>query len=674
MRRYALTVLALATLTAFPARAEVVRIVIESYEDVLYGRSFGDVGPYEKIIGKIYFAFDPSNPVNARIVDIEKAPRNADGRVEAWAEFMILRPVNPVPGGSVGLLEVSNRGGKATLSYFHRAARSLDPTSEEDFGTGTLMRMGVTIIWVGWQHDVPLRDGLLRLHVPVVTEDGEPITGLVRADWVVEAPTEVLRVGHRDHVAYPVADPQHPDNVLTVRDDRKGGRDEILRQDWRFVTDVDDQGVEHLAINLTGGFEPGRIYELVYRATEPRVVGLGLAAVRDMMSYAKYDPSSPFPVDHGIALGISQTGRFLRHFIYQGFNTDERGRMVFDGLFIHSAGAGRGSFNHRFAQPSRDAHRFSAFFYPTDLFPFTGRTLVDPETGARDGLFAHLHDRRHLPKIFYTNTGYEYWGRAASLVHTTVRKRNDIRLHRNERLYHLASGQHFVDGFPPSPDRAMPQGGEIDVYRGNPLNFLFTLRALMVRMVEWVRDGIEPPASAYPHFADEQLVDIDEVAFPDIPDVDFPDVVHVAYRMDYGPRWDQGIIDKQPPDVGDEFPVYVPQVDSLGNELGGLRAVELRVPIATYAPWNLRVGLPGDDDELTDFRGTYIPLPRTEEERLANLDPRPSIETLYASRDIYLALVEREARVLVAEGTLLREDVPAVVDRARAYWRWIMQR
>lgn len=669
MIRSLLAAITLVALGVEPIAGEVVRVEVDSREDVLGGQPFGAAGAYEKITGRIYFAFDPDNPMNARIVDIGLAPRNAAGRVEAWANFMVLRPKNRQPG-TVAVLEVSNRGGKASLRYFNGGARAFDPTSEEDFGDGLLMRLGFTIIWVGWQHDVPLREGRLRLSVPLATNDGAPIEGLVRADWVVEQTTRVLRIGHRDHVAYPVADTLSPDNVLTVRDGRERRRKVIPRTDWGFTTDVDELGVEHLAISADSGFVAGMIYELVYRAVDPRVVGLGLAAIRDMMSYAKYDSTSLFPAEYGIGVGISQTGRFLRHFVYQGFNTDEQERKVFDGLIVHTAGAGRGSFNHRFAQPSRDGHRYSAFFYPTDIFPFSSRTQGDLESGARDGLFAHAHDRSHVPKIFFTNTGYEYWGRAASLIHTTVDGRNDIRLYRQERIYHLASGQHFVGPFPPPEERALPNS---TAYRGNPLNFLFTMRALMVRMVEWVRDGVSPPPSLYPTFGAGTLVSIKDVDFPKIRGVRLPKVIHEAYRVDYGPRWSEGIIDKQPPELGDAFPSFVPQVDSFGNERGGVKSVEILVPLATYAPWNLRTGLPGRTSELTNFRGTYIPFSKTDQERKDNGDPRPSIESLYASREEYLERVTEATGYLVDEGFLLPEDAPAAKARAALYWDWIFE-
>jgi hypothetical protein len=420
---------------------------------------------------------------------------------------------------------------------------------------------------------------------------------------------------------------------------------------------------------MPSGFEAGTIYELVYPARDPAVVGLGLAAIRDVASYAKYDATSVFPARAAVALGISQTGRFLRHFLYQGFNTDEQGRKAFDGMLIHTAGAGRGSFNHRVAQPSRDAHRYSAFFFPTDLFPFASRAQRDPETGMVDGLAAHERPQ-HLPKIFYTNTGYEYWGRAASLIHTTPDGGGDLPPMDNERIYHLAGGQHFVVGFPPSP-RAGLAGGR--AHRGNPLDFLPTMRALLVRMVEWVADAVEPPPSAYPRIAAATLVPVERLAFPRIGGVPAPKAAHEAYRADYGPHWRDGVITVEPPKLGPAFPSLVPQVDAAGNELGGLKSVELLAPLATYAPWNLRTGYLGGSDELVDFFGSWIPFPRRDAERAALGDPRPAIETLYRDRDAYLAQAREGAGSLVAGRVLLPEDLDRVVERTGHYWDWIMR-
>lgn len=657
-----------------PARGEVVRVVVDRREVILDGKAWGEAGAYEKLVGRIFFAFDPKSPFNDQVVDLKWAPVNGRGKVEAWAEFMVLQPVESGKRRGVGWLEVSNRGGKASLRYFNGSStRALDPSTEADFGDGLLLREGLTLIWVGWQWDVPPGDGLLRLHVPVARLPGGEIQGLVRADWTVDEPVETLPLGHRDHRAYIPVTQSHADNVLTVRGGRMAPREIVPPESWSFEEGGGERqaGGQPTVIRLQGGFQPGKIYELVYRSSNPQIVGLGLAAMRDVISYAKYELNSVFPVRRGVAFGVSQTGRFLRHFLYQGFNTDEGGRQAFDGMLIHTAGAGRGSFNHRFAQPSRDAHRFSAFFYPTDLFPFTGRVQQDPVTDRKEGL---LEGQRadHLPRIFYTNTGYEYWGRAASLIHTSVTGTQDVGPRENERIYHLAGGQHFVGSFPPPEDARMGDG-PIPAYRGNPVDFLLTLRALAVRLVKWTEDVAEPPASAFPTLADGTLVPAGGVAFPPIPGVQAPAVIHEAYRMDYGPRWkSEGVVDRQPPAVGSAFPSMVSQVDGLGNEVAGIRGTELRVPVATFAPWNLRYGFSGNEEELTDFLGTFIPLSRTPEEREARGDPRPSLASLYADHDAYLERVRAATRDLVREGFLLPEDAPRAVEEAEARWAWIM--
>jgi hypothetical protein len=647
---------------------------VDLYEraDVLGGQPFGDSGPYERLAGSIHFAFDPRNPANAKIVDLSRAPARADGRVGATADFMVLRPKDTLKGRGIALLEVSNRGGKAALSYFNRAARmSNAPDAPEDFGDGFLMRQGLTVIWVGWQFDVPYDPRLLRMQVPIANENGEPIYGLVRSDWVIDETTSTLSLGHRDHWAYPAALPDDARNVLTRRAGRDARRELVPRSSWQFARPLPggDTVPDPTHIYAPQGFQSGYIYELVYVARDPRVVGLGLAAIRDTLSYAKHDETSLFPVEQGVGFGASQSGRFLRSFVYQGFNVDERGRKVFDGMLIHTAGAGRGSFNHRFAQPSRDAHRYSSFFYPTDLFPFTGREQRDPLSGAQDGLFASYKDAAELPKVMYTNTAYDYWGRAASAIHTTPDATEDIELLPNERLYVLGGGQHYVGAWPPSASDRVPGSA---AYRGNPLDFRPTLRALLAHLVEWVAQDREPPASAYPTIRGHTLVPPEALAFPAIPGITRPRVVHTPYLSDYGPRWNAGIIDKEPPDIGAPYPVRVPQVDAIGNNVGGVPTLELRVPLATYTGWSLRSGLtnPG---ELTDFEGLFIPLPRSLTDATEAGDPRTPITTLYASRDDYLAQASAAAHSLVDQGYLLDEDLGAVADHAAALWDWVFQ-
>ena len=650
--------------------AAVVGVEIIDRASVLQGRDFGDAGPYEKIVGTIRFSLDPSLSENRKIVDLSLAPRDEFGGVTAVSDFMVLKPIRERKGGNIGLLEVSNRGGKALLPYFAAATRGVtDPDSEAYFGDGLPLRLGLTLIWVGWQFDVPVADDRLNISIPVVTDGGRPVVGLARSDWVVDKTVPSLAIGHRDHEPYPVFDPGDDRNILTVRNGRDASRRMIEPGQWRFgrVTEGRAPDDDLRWITLDGGFQSGHIYELVYAATDPRPVGMGLAAIRDTMSYALYDDDALFDVDYGLAFGVSQTGRFLRHFLYQGFNRDEQGRRVFDGMLIHTAGAGRGSFNHRFAQPSRDAHRYSAFFYPTDLFPFSSLRETDPVTQRDEGLLDAL-PLPYRPLVMTTNTGYEYWGRAASLIHAGPEGKRDLPLAGSERVYHLSSGQHYVGRWPPRPESEKTGTGG---WVGNPVDFLVNLRALLTRLVDWVAEGRLPPPSKYPRLEQGEIVVPVDLEFPSIPGVVPPSRAHVAYRADYGPLWKHGIITQQPPIPGPPFVSLVPTVDRFGNELGGVRNVETIVPLATYTPWALREGL-ANPNELIDFQGMMLPLPVTAKSAAASGDQRPAIETLYPSRADYLEKVDAAADQLVGEGFLLDEDMPRVRARAEATWDRIM--
>ncbi|HEY3384219.1 MAG TPA: alpha/beta hydrolase domain-containing protein [Vicinamibacterales bacterium] len=657
--------------------ARVVKVVVDSRAAVAGGLAFGAAGAYERIAGRVFYAFDPSNPQDRQIVDLSLAPRNAAGEVEAWGEVVILRPVDASRSSGLTLVDVTNRGNQTTFVFHLGARRDLAPDSPEYYGDALLLRRGVTIVAIGWQWDVPPQAGLLHFHPPAVGGADHPVTGMVRCDVTVDTPTRTISLGHTvgasRALAYPVADQDDAANVLTVRDDPVGERRVVPRSAWRFARE-DGAGTvtdDPRSIYMADGFQPGKIYEAVYRAKEAVVVGTGLAAVRDIISFLKYDPSSPAPTRFGIAYGVSQTGRLLRHFLYQGFNADEQGRRAYDGIFSHTAGAGRGSFNHRFAQPSRDAQPYTTFFYPTDVFPFTSVEEVDPDTGARDGLLSHAGPTANLPKVFYVDGGYEYWGRAASLTHTTVDGRHDVGFTRRERRYVIASAQHSSPApFPPPPasrDQAAPS------YRGNVMDQRLALRALFVALSDWVVRGTLPPPSSYPTLARGELTSSDRLTFPKIPGVAVARIPAQPYRMDFGPHWTDGIVELEPPRLGAPFKVLVPRVDGFGNDAAGIRSVELRVPLATYLPWHLRTGLPAGTDRLMSFTGTFIPLPRTERGRTASGDARPAIARLYPSRAAFLTRVDAASRTLVRERFMLPGDVPAARQRMAETWDWIAQ-
>jgi hypothetical protein len=660
------TLIAAMLLVAAPVHAEVIRMEVRSRADVLAGRSFGTTGPYEKLSGTISFAVDPRNPANRIITDLDKAPRNASGRVEFSSDFYLIKPKDPSRGNGTVLYEVSNRGGKGMIGFFNFASGGLDPETAAHFGDGFLLDQGFTLMWIGWQFDPPLRDGLMRVHAPVAREaDGRSIQGLVRSDFVVVETARQASLADRDHQAYVVATPNDPAAVLTVRDSVEGPRRTIPRAQWQFTED--GKGVR-----MEAGFEPKKIYEVVYTATDPPVVGVGPAAIRDTISRLKYGSASELGLPAGatrraIAFGISQSGRFLRTFLYYGFNEDESHRKVFDGVMSHVAGGGRGSFNHRFAQPSRDGHPYLNFLYPTDIFPFTDLPQRDPETGVEDGLLTHATKPEFQPNVFYTNSSYEYWGRAASLIHTTVDGRTDMRLPPNVRIYLMAAGQHGVAAFPPS--RTIGQQAN------NPLDYRWPMRALLVSMQRWIADGTAPPPSAYPRIDEGTLVAPDRLKFPAVPAVKVPLTPHKAYRADYGADFiGKGVVSQEPPRVGSAFPILVPQVDSDGNEVAGIRVPELSVPLATYTGWNLFNERAGPPDVLSSMQGSFVPFARTRGDRERAGDPRRSVDERYQGRDQYLELIGKAARDLVTRGYLRGDDVPRIVDQASVRWEFVAGR
>lgn len=651
------------------ARAELVRIEIRERSDVLDGRAWGKAGAYERLAGRALFEVDPELPANRIVADLRLAPRNAHGRVEFSADFYMLKPRDPRLGNGSLLLEIPNRGNKYLLRQFNFGAPSNDPRSAEHFGDGYLLEQGYTLVWVGWQFDVPDQPDLLRLFAPPARSGEEPITGWVRSEFVPERRVRGFSLGDRNMLAYPAADPEDPQATLTVRDRVEAPRRAIPRAQWRFAREEFGRLVaDPTRVWMEAGFEPGRIYEVVYRARDPVVAGLGLAAVRDLVAFLRYGgPEHGMLADQArslkraIGIGTSQSGRFLRTFLYYGFNQDERGRQVFDGVIAHVAGAGRGSFNHRFAQPSRDGHPFMNQFYPVDIFPFTDLEQEDPETGLREGLLTRARETGKLPKIFYTNSSYEYYGRACSLIHTTLDGKRDFAPPETTRIYLFAGTQHSPAAFPPA--RTSTQN------LVNPNDYRWSLRALLAAMHRWLAEGIEPPPSRYPRLDRNELVPLGSLRFPRIPGVRVPERIRKAWRTDYGPEFrTAGIIAFEPPRLGKEFPVLVPQVDADGNELAGIRLPEVAVPLATHTGWNLRDPGIGAPDELYSMTGSFIPFARTRAERLERGDPRPSIEERYSSRDDYLARVRQAAQALAQEGLLLERDIAAIVEAAARRW------
>lgn len=665
LNRVFVPLLIILCIAASPLTARVLRVEIASRTDVLNGRPFGHAGAYERIVGRVYFSVAVTNPHNRRIVDLDNAVNLKNGEVEFSADFVAVRPKDSSKGNGSMLLEVPNRGSAFIISLVDGGARDV----VGDAGDGWLLRSGFTVASLGWQWDAEGPEAL-RLYAPLAKDNGKTITGLLRGDltpWkeMDEIPLGHLITGRMGGTEYPVAAPDDPRNVLTVRDSRDAKRTVIPRSEWQFAYTVNgklEPSDRH--IHLNRGFQPGRIYEYIYVAQGPVVAGLGFAAVRDFASHAKHDANTVVPASRVYGEGISQNGRFLRDFIYEGFNADEDGRIALDGVLAHVAGAGRGSFNYRFAQPSRDAQPTSSVFFPTDIFPFTDLPETDPATGDSGGLLDRATADHVVPKIFLSNTSYEYWGRAAALIHVAADGKRDAPISPSVRIYHLTGLQHFSGPFP----AAKGVGDLLGQEPQSPLPIRYFWRMMIANMDAWVRSKIPPPESSYPTIASGTLVPFGAYSFPTIPGLNKPHEANGAYRLDFGPGWRSGILSIQPPKVGEAFPVLVPQVDADGNEREGVRLPEITVPLATYTPWNLRDRSIGGADQRVSFEGSYLPFPRTPAERQKNGDPRRSIAERYKGREDYISQFTHAVDELVKARWILAEDRPALIHQGEAEW------
>ena len=616
--------LALCLLSA-SAYAETVRVEVTSQKDIPeYG--------YEEITGKAYFWLDPSDPHNKAIADIDKAPISKNGGVEFSADIVTLWP-KIGDGNNVALVDVVNRG-NTTAFRLNRTAGA------DRVGDGFLMKRGFMIICIGWEFDVRARDGVIRIDVPVATNNGAPITGTVRAPFIPDRRDVTYTV--TETATYAPVDVNDANATLTVHDGPSSTARTIPRGEWKMAG-----AANGVVVSMQRGFEPGRNYELSYKAANPSISGLGLAAVRDITAFAKHEAQKR--VKYAIGFGVSQSGRFLREFLYDGMNTDEKGRQVFDGVVAHIAGAARLDVNRRWATPT------GLGTYSATAFPFADAAQKDPVSGTTDGLLDNPRARQNQPKIFYTNTGVEYWGggRSAALIHTTADGSKDVPLPANVRTYFFAGNQHGPAAFPPPAG----QGQQ----KGNPTDYWWNMRALVVSMERWVTNGTMPPPSQYPRLGDGTLVKASTVAFPNIPGVQSPRTLTAGMRT-------SNELAPGGAGAGATLPFLVPQVDADGNERAGIRLPEVAVPLATYTGWNFRSEKIGGTQQLVALLGSYIPLAQTKVERDAARDPRRSIAERYSSKDEYMQRIAKAANLLVKDGYLLSEDVPAIAKRAAEHW------
>ena len=651
----------------------VTRLEITSQKPFAGGQSFGDVGPYTQIDGIAHLAVDPLHPANETIADIKLAPRNAQGLVEFSADFRILRPDDPAKGNRRLLLDVLNRGKALALRNIN-SAPDIAPDAPLDPGDGFLMRQGYSVVWCGWQHDVPDAPGLLRIHAPEAMEDGKPISGRIVVTFQPNAQVQSQYLSDRMHRAYPADRLEDWESVMTVQDDEDAREHVIPRKQWWFAKMEDGRRIpDPCYVHLDGGFQPGKVYQVIYTTTGAPVVGLGLLATRDIASHLRFEGSSGAAgtgeLEHAYAFGVSQSGRFLRSFLYHGVNYDEADRAVFDGFIPHVAGGKRGEFNQRFAQPSSQATRSV-----NSLFPFADLPQTDPDTGLTDGLLFRLASQGELPKVMSTYTSSEYWAGHGALVHTDVEGTYDVDPPEAVRVYAFAGTQHALGGLP------LTDVDAADGYRGthafNCIEYRSLLRAALSNLDRWVTDGTAPPPSQHPRIANGTAVTPAEAApaLEPVPGVKLPKPVRKFTRLDFGP--DPGVPTVVPATIGRDYPCLVSQVDADGNEVSGIRLPLVSVPLATHLGWNRRHADIGGEGQILStggasggtLRGSSIPFAATRSEREASGDPRPSIEERYESRRAFLDQIEAAARQLVADGYLLEQDVQPLLSQAAEHY------
>jgi hypothetical protein len=643
MRKIVTAVIAAACLVPVTVRAEVVRFEVLEHVPAFAGRSFGDVGPYERITARATIGLDPADDRNAVITDLALAPRTPQGRVEAVADVVILRPADPARGNGTLLLEAPNRGRKLAPQLFDDsqqpgANRAQNP---EDAGIGFLHRQGYTMVWVGWQADIPSSPGQLALSAPIL----KGVTGPGREEYVFDNTANPVRAT----LTWPAADPASL--AVTVRAAWADARQTPPGLSIRLV---DPRTVE---ITRPDAFDAGALYEVTYTARDPVPLGIGFAAVRDVVSFLRRDSSEANPllaglhpsVNRAIGFGVSQSGRFLRDFLYLGFNEDTHGRMVFDGLMPHVAGTRRMATNVRFGQPGRNPRHPQDPAWQADLFPFTYATLTDPISGRSDGLLRRCSLSVTCPKVMQTDSEHEWWASHASLLVTDL-DGNQLDLPNNVRAYMIAGTPHFAEATDTMrstlPAMALPQ---------NPMHSGAPMRALLTDLDRWIRDGVTPPASRVPMRAHGTLVPAAAAVPSNIPGLPYT-AIHTPAVFS-----DQTVL--PPKEIG-RYPVLVPKADDDGMAIAGVHMLALAVPRATYTGWNPRA--PGfGPTALYPLQGAMVPFAPTEAARKAANDPRPSIAARYADDEAYVAAVRRQAAHEVAERLLLPEDAERSIEAAR---------
>ena len=637
------------------------------------GTSWGDVGPYEELRGILRFGIDPKHQANARITDVDRAPCTAQGLVEFASDVSIILPVERTRGSGRLLLDVVNRGNRVALPNFNRAPRlfigpDVPSAAPLALGDGFLMRRGFTIVACGWQRDTPDFPALITMPQG---HDAAGLSGRVYVQLQSPVDTPNFLLSDKNHQAYPAYDMDQPEALLEVRDMPDGEAQFVPRDVWRFGR-LDEQGAYVLDphyICSARGFQKGRLYQMVYTTNWAPVIGLSFAALRDCVSWCKYGSDlvgSPIPgIRYAYAYGRSQTGRYLRTYIYNDFNVDEQGREVLDGVLANIAGGMRGEFNQRFGQNSKDRNNMLA-----QLFPFTSVPQTDPETRQTDALHRRLDQRGSPLKVFYTNSSAEYHRGDASLIHTAPDGRRDIEAGPNTRIYHFAGTEHGLGTWPPTDQGETGEGANRAQNLRSVVDYAPLLRACLVNLDRWVVEGITPPQSTHPRIDDGTAVPPSALkqVFDRIPGANYPARHALPHQRDYDMLTQPEQVHRLPPTVGTAYGTRVSAVDADGNEVAGIKLPEIAVPLAAHTGWTLRHPDIGGDTQLLMFAGGTLPFAADAATRHATGDPRLSIAERYTSQSAYLDRVRQAAEHLVQARHLLAEDIEVCLAQARKFW------
>jgi Alpha/beta hydrolase domain len=635
--RRAVMLIAATVIFASPCAAKIVKFEILKVESPAFeGRTFGAVGTYDRIVARATIAVAPDDIHNQVIVDLDRAPRNAQGQVEATTDVEILRPTVAANGNRTLFYEVLNRGSKLGLALFNDIpAVTNDLVKAADAGNGFLMNHGYTVVWSGWQGDIIPGSGRMTFSPPIAPG----VTGLAREDFIFDH-TDNPAIGT---LSYPAADLDPVNAKISVREREADPRTSPAGLGVTF------ENPTRISVKRPEGFDAGAIYEFIYVAKDPKVMGLGFAATRDVVSFLRNEAAdgsgtaNPLAgrIDRAIGFGLSQSGRYLHDYLYLGFNADEAGRTVFEGLMPHISGGKKTFTNYRFGQPGRSPYEHADMLYPGADFPFTYPVITDIVTGKSDGFLARCLATGKCPKIIKSDSELEFYQQRASLVVTDTQG-NPITMPDNVRLFLLSNLQHYAL----AQDKS--QMVKVCANPTNPLNAGPAVRALLVAMNEWITKGALPPDSRYPSRTEATLVPpwADAVGFPNIPGFAYPSRIAQPTALKS---------EDMPPSKGAAYPVFVPKTDADGRDIAGIHLPTLEAPAATHTGWNLRkAGF--SEGELCDNNGSMMPFAATREERLKINDPRLSMEERYPHAGDRAAAIAKAAQQLIRDRLLLEED------------------